>query len=525
MNKIKALQIEEIAIVMSDNDNAAISKSDIIKGTTVISKGEEIKVIDDIPKGCRFALFNIRKGELVNQYGFPFGISKGIKQGQIINKNNVDIYRSDDYETMVSETFKNKRALSEKAFAGNKAVKKTFMGYVRENGHVGTRNFYLIVPTSLCASDIASKIAFSLDNNKSIKKQYKNIDGIVAAAHTEGCGCNDGEIIDRLLLTIKNTITHPNVGGALIVDLGCEKTNYEVISRYLGNLSSYKKPLNYISIQELGGTGNALSEGKKIVTDRLKEINSIEREKVSIRHLIVGTECGASDSFSGITANPLIGSTVDKIISAGGSAILSETPEMIGAERSLIGRMVSKDVANKFIKGINYYKALANKLNVSMDGNFVAGNEEGGLINLTLKSLGAVLKGGSSNIVDFIDYSELVKHQGLSIMNGPGNDLESVTGITASGANIILFSTGMGATEGGLIAPVIKISTRTELFKKMKEDIDFNAGRLIDENITLDKLSDDLLELTIKVASGQKTWSDIWQKRPFQVWTAGKLSL
>lgn len=525
MNKKKVPHIKEIAIVMSENDNAAISKSDIKKGTIINYKGEEIKIIDNVPKGCRFALFNIRKDDLVNQYGFPFGISKGIKQGQIINKNNVNIYRNDDYETMVSETFpENERTLSKKAFASNKAIKKTFMGYLRKNG-VGTRNYYLIVPTSLCASDVASKIAFSLDNNKIIKKQYKNIDGIVAAAHTEGCGCNDGEIIDRLLLTIKNTIIHPNVGGALIIDLGCEKTNYGVISRYLGNLSSYEKPIDYISIQELGGTGRAISEGKNIVTDRLKEINSIEREKVPIRHLIVGTECGASDSFSGITANPVIGSAVDKIISAGGSAILSETPEMIGAERSLIGRMASIYVAKKFIKGVNYYKALASKLNVSMDGNFVAGNEEGGLINLTLKSLGAILKGGSSTIVDFLDYSERVKHQGLSIMNGPGNDLESVTGIVASGANIILFSTGVGATEGSLIAPVIKISTRTEIFEKMKEDIDFNAGRLVDENITLDKLSDDLLDLTIKVASGQKTWPEIWQKRPFQVWTAGKLSL
>ncbi len=297
------------------------------------------------------------------------------------------------------------------------------------------------------------------------------------------------------------------------------------VSKYFADLYRWKKPVDYISIQALGGTGTALREGEKIVLKRLQDVNSAVREDVSIKHLVVGTECGASDSFSGITANPLIGKTVDKIIHAGGSAILSETPEMIGAEKVLISRMISKKVARKFTEGMNYYRSLADRLNISMDGNFVAGNEDAGLVNLTLKSLGAVLKGGTTKIVDFIDYAERIKRQGLSIMNGPGNDLESMTGIAASGANIILFSTGMGTTEGNLIVPVIKIPTRTEVYKKMKEDMDFNAGSLLSGNISLDELSGRLLSMVIAVASGKKTWSEVWRKRSFQIWTAGKLSL
>jgi len=510
---------------MSNNDNIAVAKMDIKKSTKIKRGHTEIVTSDVIPKGHRFSLTDICKGELVLQYGYPFGISKGIKKGQIIDVKKVDLYRNDDYKRMIDETFRERKSAPFKKKGNGSDINKTFMGYLRADGRVGTRNFYLIAPTSLCSSDVAAKTAQSLNDDKLLMKKYANIDGIVAASHTEGCGCNDGEIIDRLLLTLRNTITHPNVGGVLLVDLGCEKTNRKVVSSYLNRLLQYGKPIDFISIQALGGTRKALAAAKNIVRDRLKIVNSVERKAVSIKHLVIGTECGASDSFSGITANPLIGATVDKVICSGGSAILSETPEMIGAEAILISRMASKRVAEKFIQGMDYYKSLARMLGVSMEGNFVAGNVEGGLVNLTLKSLGAVLKGGSSKIVDFIDYSEHIKHQGLSIMNGPGNDLESMTGIAAAGANIILFSTGMGTTEGNLIVPVIKISTRTEVYDKMNEDMDFNAGNLLDDNTSFDELSSKLLDRVIEVVSGKKTWAEIWEKRSFQVWTAGKLSL
>lgn len=523
--------LNEIAIVISENDNVAIAKNNIKKGTAVEYLHEKLtphlridaglRMLDSIPQGHRFALTDIKKGATVKQYGCPFGISNGIKKGEIINKHNVHNYVI-NYETAIEKIAKNK--ISKKLLT-EKSSKKTFLGYERPDGRIGTRNFYLVVPTSLCASDVASKIAVSLDTDELLKKKYKNIDGIVAATHTEGCGCNDGEIIERLLLTLRNTVAHPNVGGALIVDLGCEKTNKKSVSKYFGNLQKYKKPIDFITIQSEGGTNKTITKGKNIILNRLAEVNDINREGVPIKNLVMGTECGASDSFSGITANPLIGKVVDKIICSGGSAILSEIPEMVGAEINLIQRMRTKEVAKKFINGVNYYKKLADKLNVSLEGNFVPGNEKGGLVNLTLKSLGAIPKGGSSEIVDFVNYAERIKKSGLSIMNGPGNDLESITGIVASGANLILFSTGMGATEGNLIVPVIKVSSRTDLYEKMKEDIDFDAGCLLDKNISMDELSNELLDMVITVASGQKTRCEFLQKRSFQIWSAGKLSL
>ncbi|MFA5778974.1 MAG: altronate dehydratase family protein [Elusimicrobiota bacterium] len=515
--------LKKIAIVMSEKDNIAIAKKNIKKGTTLKYLIDTIKISGLIPQGHRFALKNIKTGEEVRQYGYIFGISKGIKKGQIIGRENIREYTI-NYEKAIEEIFKNKIIFAENSAKKNISG-KTFLGYKRTDGRIGTRNFFAIVPTSLCASDTAAKIADAMDNDKSLKKKYRNIDGFVAATHTEGCGCNDGDIIDRLLLTLKNTIIHPNVGGAIVIDLGCEKTNRKVVQKYLGNLKKYEKPVDFVSIQDSGGTGKTILKSKEIILKRLKEVNNIKRKKVPIKHLVVGTECGASDSFSGITANPLIGKTVDKIIGAGGSAILSEIPEMMGAEINLIKRMTSKEVAKKFINGLAYYKNLAKKLNISMEGNFVPGNEKGGLVNPTLKSLGAILKGGETKIVDFLDYAKLIKKKGLNIMNGPGNDLESMTGIAASGANMILFSTGMGATEGNLIVPVIKISTRTETYKKMKDDIDFNAGQLLDKNISQEDLSNELLDMVTDVASGKKTRAEFWKKRSFQIWTAGKLSL
>ncbi|MFH1351965.1 MAG: UxaA family hydrolase [bacterium] len=513
------------AIVISVSDNVGVAKRKISRGTIIGHGRDRIVILNTIAQGQRFALTDIKKGEKVRQYGAPFGISGGIKKGSLVSRDNVCDIKT-DLENIIGNVFKRSKR---SRFAGRKCPGNkndmSFLGYERADGRVGTRNFYLIVPASLCAVDVAVKIASVLDNNRLLRRQYSSIDGFVAAAHTEGCGCNDGDIIKRLLLTLKNVVNHPNVGGALVVDLGCEKTNKSVISKYFGDLRRFGKPVDFITIQDLGGTGKAVKAGKKIVLSRLDRVNSIKRKKFSIKHLVIGTECGASDSFSGITANPVIGGVMDRVIGAGGSGIFSETPEMIGAEAILVERMISKEVAKKFMRGMDYYRGLAEKLNVSMSGNLVEANRKSGLINVALKSLGAVFKGGSTEIVDFLDYAEKIKKQGLNIMNGPGNDLESMTGIAASGANLILFSTGLGATEGNAIVPVIRITSRTEIFRKLRDDMDFDAGRLISSDVSLDKLSNKLLEMAISVASGKKTHSEIWRKRSFQIWSAGKLSL
>ena len=378
----------------------------------------------------------------------------------------------------------------------------------------------------MCVSETALQISTNLENKAVNLKKHPNIDGIIATPHTEGCGCASNLQIDRFLRVLKGYVRHPNVGGCLILDLGCEQTNYEKVYEYLKQtLSENIKPIDWLTVQECGGTRAAIEKASSIIISRLENVNSVKREPCLLEKIVVGTECGASDSFSAVTANPIIGSAVDKIIWGKGSAILSEVPEMVGTLGALLPRFSNIETVQKFKKMLDWYVNLAKNLGTNLDDNLVQKNKEGGLINSYIKSLGAILKGGSSVVVDVIDYADPIKKPGLNIMEGPGGDPESVTGIVASGANIIFFSTGYGATTGNAIAPVIKVSSNDLTAQNLPEDIDFNAGKLLSEQIGIDDLSEELFEKMIAVASGKKTWSEKWKQRQFQVWTAGKLPL
>ncbi len=513
-------KLEDVAVVMNGGiDQVAIAKEDISSGIVLECKSGKVKINNLIKKGHRFALIDIKESEFVRQYGYPFAqASKDILKGEVIANSNirnvvpeVDIA---DYKEPDKTSFK------------KQYLNKTFLGYRRENSKVGTRNYYLVIPTSMCASETALQVALSLDNNAEILQKYSSIDGIVAIPHTEGCGCDSGLQIDRLMRILKGYILHPNVGGCLIMDLGCEQTNYEKMYEYLGDtLTKDLKPVDWITIQESGGTRLTIEKAKEIIKKRLEDVNQVRRESCPIGELILGTECGASDSFSGITANPIIGNAADKIIYGGGSAILSEVTEMQGVFEILLPRFRDLDTAYKFRHILEWYTEMAGRLGLTLEPNLVPKNIEGGLINNYIKSLGAVMKGGTTAIEDVIDYGEPLKRKGLSIMQGPGNDPESVTGIVASGATIICFSTGKGTTTGDAICSVIKVASNEETFKKLPEDMDFDGSRLLSEDTTIDALGEELLDKIIAVVSGEKTWSEKWKQRQFQVWTAGKLSL
>lgn len=512
-------KFEDVAIVINpDRDQVAVAKIDIPQGTILERKGNRTEVRGFIKRGQRFALVDIKKGEFVRQYGFPFGKSKGILKGELISASNM--------ENVVPEAKLSNFKEPLKTQFKEKYLKRTFLGYIRKDGKVGTRNYYLIVPTSMCASEVALQVAMSFENNKKSIAKYSDIDGVLAIPHTEGCGCDSGLQIDRLMTVLKGYVCHPNVGGCLIMDLGCEQTNYKKVHSYLKDIIEKElKPIDWITIQESGGTHNTIEKAKAIIKNRLGVVNKVKRKSASISKLIVGTECGASDSFSGITANPIIGNVVDKVIFGGGSAILSEVTEMVGTFGMLLPRFRNLEVAKRFQGILNWYLDIARKLGLTLEPNLVPKNIETGLINNYIKSLGAVMKGGTTAIEDIIEYAEPIRKRGLSIMQGPGNDPESVTGIVASGATVICFSTGLGTTTGDAICPVIKIASNDDTFRKLQEDMDFNAGRLFSEQSSIDALGEELLDKVIAVASGQKTWSEKWKQRQFQVWTAGKLSL
>ncbi len=512
-------KLEDFAIVINvDTDQVAVAKKDIPGGILMEYRGEKIKIKDLIQKGQRFALRDMEKGEFIRQYGYAFGQSKGILKGELISIANI--------QNILPEVRTGEHGKQGETEFKEEYLNRTFSGYGRKSGKVGTRNYYLIVPTSMCASETALQVASSLDNSKEVIKKYPNIDGIVAIPHTEGCGCDSGSQIDRFMRVIKGYVCHPNVGGCLIMDLGCEQTNYEKMHQYLKYvIADDLKAVDWITIQESGGTRPTIEKAKRIILRRLERTNQIKREPFPIAKLIVGTECGASDSFSGITANPIMGNAVDKIIYGGGIAILSEITEMVGTFEMLLPRFRSTEVANKFKDALEWYVEIAKRQGLTLEPNLVPKNIEGGLINNYIKSLGAVMKGGTTVIEDVIDYAEPVQKSGLNIMQGPGNDPESVTGMVASGATVICFSTGRGTVTGESICPVIKIASNEDTFKKLPEDMDFDGSRLLREKTSIDDLGEELLDKIIAVASGERTWSERWKQRQFQVWTAGKLSL
>ena len=511
-------RLEDFAIVMNpDLDHIAVAKIGIPAGTLIEYKGKTIKIRKFIKQGYRFALTDIKKTEFIRQYGYPFAKSRGILRGDLISISNI----ANEIPEADHKAYKK----PPKTRLQKRYLDKSFLGYVRKDGNVGTRNYYLVMPTSMCASETALQVALSLDGDSKLLKRYSNIDGIVAIPHAEGCGCDSGLQIDRLMMVLKGYVRHPNVAGCLIMDLGCEQTNYDKMYKYLRDtIVENLKPIDWLTIQESGGTSSAVRKAKTLIKKRLSEINRVKREEAPISKLVVGTECGASDSFSGITANPIIGNVVDKIIFGGGSAILSEVTEMVGTFGMLLPRFRNLDTAYKFKRLLEWYEEIARKLDLSLEPNLVPKNIEGGLINNYIKSLGAVMKGGTTTIEDVIDYGESVKRQGLSIMQGPGNDPESLTGIVAGGVNIVCFSTGKGTTTGEAICPVIKITSNEDAFKKLSRDMDFDGSRLLREK-NIDALGEELLDKIILVASGKKTWSERWKQRQFQVWTAGKLSL
>jgi altronate hydrolase len=381
------------------------------------------------------------------------------------------------------------------------------------------------MPTSMCASATASLIAKKFSGN------IPEFDGVLSLPSTEGCGCAGGMQIDRYLHVIRNYVIHPNVAGLLLVDLGCEQTNAVAVRHFFDNVglgSRSDLSIDWLTIQKTGGVAKTVRASEQIITQRLASLAKMRRSECPISHLIVGAECGASDAFSGISANRVIGNAIDGIIYGGGSAVMSEIPEMRGAEPFLFPRMRDRQTIDKFKHIMRWYERLSRRLGYVMDDNLVPENRAGGLFTPYIKSLGAVMKGGTTPIEGVVEYGETIQNKGLNIMQGPGNDLESVTGLTASGSNIICFSTGRGTVTGSAIVPVIKISSTTDLYNRMSEDMDFDAGLVLsnpDVGATIETLGRSLLEKVLTVASGERTCAERNEQHQFQVWTAGKLSL
>ncbi|WP_307330996.1 UxaA family hydrolase [Evansella vedderi] len=379
------------------------------------------------------------------------------------------------------------------------------MGYRRPNGEVGIRNHVLILPTITCSTQTAQRIT-------------ELVDGTVTFIHQHGCA-QVGEDYDQTFRTYVGMGSNPNVYGVVVLGLGCETHQARSVAE---ELKKTGKPVEVVSIQDNGGTLSTIAEGAKIAVKMVQDASAQQKEPFDFSELIIGTECGGSDACSGLSANPAVGRVSDKIVDLGGTAILAETTELIGAEHLLAERAVNDQVSKRVYEVINAMEDRAIKAGVDIrTGNPSPGNIKGGLSSLEEKSLGAATKAGTRPLQELINYAEKPSKKGLVWMDTPGQDIEQLTGMAAGGAQVILFTSGRGTPTGSPIVPVLKIATNTGIYEKMSENMDINAGTIIEGKETVDSVSDRILDEIVATCSGKKSKAEILKQHDFGIWRIG----
>ncbi|AGB41134.1 altronate dehydratase [Halobacteroides halobius DSM 5150] len=374
-------------------------------------------------------------------------------------------------------------------------------GYRRANGRVGVRNHLLVLPTSVCASETAARIA-------------EHINEAIALPNQHGC-CQVGADADLTVNTLVGLGKNPNVGAVLVVGLGCEGAEpSEVAAR----ITKTGKPVEKIVIQECGGTLKAIEKGIRITRDLANDLVLMEKEEADLSEIILGIECGGTDATSGIAANPAVGGASDKLVELGGTAMLSETTELIGAEHVLAKRAANEQVKEELLNTVKQIENKAMSLGVDLRGGQpTPGNKEGGVTTIEEKSLGCIYKAGTATINGVLDYAQQVEEKGFYVMDTPGQDIESIAGMLAGGAQIIIFTTGRGTPTGSPIAPVIKVTGNTQTYQKMIDNIDINAGKIIDQGLTIDDLAEEIFASLVDVCNGEKTKAELLGHQEFGI--------
>jgi len=517
--------LSQLAIVVDpERDNVAVAKSFIPADTVVLWQGRTMAVRADIPPGHRFALYPVPVGEWVRQYGQPFARSKGLAAGDPVN--------DDTVESVVPQVNAASLVLQTPHLPAWEGALPAFHGFHRSDGRVGVRNWVLIVPTSMCSSHEAAQVALRAGwQGLYTRERYPNVDGVTAIPHTGGCGCPYPQADATGRGTLENTlrilaqhIGHPNVGAALLIELGCEKTHLAAFDAYFGvDLAAlYDKPVMRLSIQEIGGTQATIDRALALLPALLAEANKTPRAPAPLSALALGLECGGSDAFSGLSANPALGQASDLLVRAGGRSVIAEVAEFYGAEHLFAQRAVNRQVASDVFALLEWYRAYATaRGGHSMMENPSPGNKDGGLLNITIKSLGALAKSGSAPVAGVLDYGDWVwdhADSGVYMLNTPGYDPPSVTGLVGAGCQMVCFTTGRGSVFGNAIAPVIKIASNDALCARMPDDMDVNAGGVISGAKTLPEMGQVIFDAILAVASGKPTKAEINGHREFNLW-------
>ncbi len=494
------------AIHLHPSDNIAVARVPLAPGQTLEIGGITLTVRESVPAGHKIALRPVSKGESIVRYGQVMGrASQPVEPGQHVHVHNVAFEELHfDYEYPTSDI----------AFPPVPSNTPTFLGYRREDGRVGTRNYIAVVAASNCAAHTVEWIAETYDPSA----LPENVHGVIAFPHGEGCGHSIGPDTDQLRRTLAGVLAHPNVSAALIVGLGCE-TNQ--ITHYLGENAPRTDRLIGMNLQDSGGTRGTVEAARREIDTFIQKAAEERRVEVPASHIRLGLNCGGSDSFSGITANPALGVCSDMLAEIGASAVLAETTETFGAEHLLVKRARNREVAERYLSFIAKYKAYLNRFGGSFDDNPSPGNKAGGLTNILEKSLGAVAKAGTSPMTDAIDYAERVTTPGFVFMNTPGYDPVSLTGLAAGGVNLIAFTTGRGSAIGFPTVPVIKIATNSSTWRRMRDNMDINAGRIADGDATVQEVGREIFDLILRVASGERTCAERLGHKEFVPWRIG----
>ncbi|HYW45384.1 MAG TPA: UxaA family hydrolase [Bryobacteraceae bacterium] len=514
---VEQRNLDDVAIVIrQETDNVAVVTVDCLEmGTKLSYRGELITITGRVLCGQSFAIRSVQEGQPYVSLGDPFGVaSRPVKPGEPIDGTNLDrrlprlkvAYCDNPHPTDIDDILS----------------ARTFAGFLREDGTVGTRNFVGLVASGMCSSTEAREIAARAMRQLYTREKYPNVDGVVAVIQESGCGMPDGHGVDILNRLLTNTLRHPNLGAAIYLDLGCGKTCVECSAPiFQREVPGYNQRVVNMTVQQAGGSRKAITKGLEVVEQLLDYANKCKRQALPISSLIVGTKCGGSDRWSGVTANPAVGVAADMFVKAGAAVLLPEISELQGpAMVDLTRRARTREVGRKLMQSLNRFQKYVHMFGDDFRDNPTPGNIKGGLYNIYLKSTGAKAKGGSSIVEDLLEYGEwLGDRRGLYVLYTPGYDQISTPALFLSGAQVALFTTGRGTGIGCALGPVIKIGSNSPLWR-INEDIDINAGTILDRTESTEEVGRRIFENTIAVASGQMTVraEDSGIHTEFKVW-------
>lgn len=494
-----AVPLAHVALLLAGDDDVAVTTQDVPAGTALAlpsAPDAPVAVLADVPRGHKLAVRDLPAGARVHKYGQVVGRTTApVRAGEHVHVHNLgmdDVAHAYEFGTA-------------RVAVPPASTARTFEGFRRADGRVGTRSYVGIVTSVNCSASTARMIADQFRGP--VMDAWPHVDGVVALTHDSGCGLvpasEGGQVLRR---TLRGYAAHPNVTGLLVLGLGCEML---AVQGLLADLPASPDTLvEHMTIQDEGGVRATVRAGAAVVRRMLDELEGRRRETVPASELVLGLNCGGSDGYSGITANPALGRASDLLVAQGGTSVLAETPEVFGAEHLLTRRAVNEAVGRRLLDRIDWWQGYMARGGGTLDNNPSPGNKAGGLTTILEKSLGAVAKGGTAELTAVYEYAEPVTDRGLTFMDTPGYDPVSVTGLVAGGATVVCFTTGRGSVLGTKPAPCVKIATNTEMYERMREDMDLDAGRIVTGTATIDEVGEEILDLVLAVASGRTTVSE-----------------